>query len=223
MQEIKLQTIQSLSGDKDYKSNLAMLKRVDGAIDNLSITKESDERRAIETVVKIKSAEKDLKAKLKYYIEGAEQTVKRFKAEFKPTFDMAKDVTQKINSKLMDYRREVERIAAQKADDARKKAETERKELEKKEREAKKADPEFIPTEVIPQAVIPVAEPTKTVASKSGSVTYRKIKKFEVLDFSKVPDKYKITNDVEIRKMMNAGVEVEGIRFFEDKIPSYRQ
>ena len=220
--ETKIQKIETLSSDNDYKSNLAMLKRVGSAIDGLAITKPTDEKRAIETGVKIKNAEKDLKKKLKYYIEGAEQTVKRFKAEFKPTFDLIKEVSQKISGKLMDYRREVERIAAEAAEVARKSAEIERKAAEKKEREMKKVDPEFIPTEVIPATVIPKAEPAKTVASKSGSMTYRKVKKFRILDFKKIPDEYKLTDDAKIRKMMSANIEVPGVEYYDDKVPSFR-
>ncbi len=60
--------------------------------------------------------------------------------------------------------------------------------------------------------------PANEVAAESGKVQFRTVKKFEVVDFKKLPDNYKVVDEPAIRSAMRNGiVEIPGIRFFEEQ------
>lgn len=61
--------------------------------------------------------------------------------------------------------------------------------------------------------------PAATVASDAGSVAFRTVKHFEVMDFSALPDNYKLADESAIRTAMKQGVEVPGVRYYETQEP----
>lgn len=64
-----------------------------------------------------------------------------------------------------------------------------------------------------------IEKPDSIVIAESGLVKFKTVKKFEVVNFAALPDVFKVANDVEIRKAMLAGVEVKGVRYFEEQVP----
>lgn len=63
----------------------------------------------------------------------------------------------------------------------------------------------------------------KHVETTSGKITFRTDKKFEVVDFSLLPDNYKLPDERLIRDAMKAGIEIAGVRYFEEQVPiNYR-
>lgn len=57
------------------------------------------------------------------------------------------------------------------------------------------------------------------VFTDSGSVKFRTVKKFEVIDIGAVPIEYHLIDESAIRKAMVAGVEVAGVRYFDEEVP----
>ena len=61
----------------------------------------------------------------------------------------------------------------------------------------------------------------KSVASDSGTATFVKVKKFEVMDLvmlvNSTGDKYVLPNEVAIRQAMKEGVELKGVRYYEEQ------
>jgi hypothetical protein len=64
-----------------------------------------------------------------------------------------------------------------------------------------------------------VETPESRVATSQGSVSFRKVQKFEVVDLKLVPIEYVVANEVAIRGAMKAGKEVPGVRYFEEEVP----
>lgn len=61
--------------------------------------------------------------------------------------------------------------------------------------------------------------PEATVATESGMVKFRTDKKFEVMDLTMLPYEYLLANEPMIRKAMKEGIELPGVRYFEEKVP----
>lgn len=58
-----------------------------------------------------------------------------------------------------------------------------------------------------------------TIATATGSVKFRTQKNFEVIDIKTLPADYLLPNEVAIRKAMKDGVELKGVRYFEEQVP----
>lgn len=62
-----------------------------------------------------------------------------------------------------------------------------------------------------------------TVESKvegaSGSVSFRKVRKFEVINVAMLPSDYIMADEVAIREAMKAGKELPGVRYYDEQVP----
>ena len=59
----------------------------------------------------------------------------------------------------------------------------------------------------------------KRTESDDGSVKFKSVKKFEVVDLAKLPIEYHEANLVLLRADMLKGVEVSGVRYFTEQVP----
>ncbi len=58
------------------------------------------------------------------------------------------------------------------------------------------------------------------VVAESGMIKFKTVKKFEVVDLVKLPMAYHLADEVGIRKCMVAGVELPGVRYYEEQVPA---
>jgi hypothetical protein len=61
------------------------------------------------------------------------------------------------------------------------------------------------------------------VTADSGSVSFMEVLKFEVVDFLMLPSKFKVANEVEIRKALKAGEKVDGVKSWKEQVPVNRR
>lgn len=59
----------------------------------------------------------------------------------------------------------------------------------------------------------------RSVESTSGKVSFKTVKKFEVVDITSIPMEYHIADEIKIRDLMKAGVEIAGVRYYEEQVP----
>lgn len=65
-----------------------------------------------------------------------------------------------------------------------------------------------------------IQAPTKSVATKSGSLKFMTVQKFEVIDKTKLPWDYLLADEVAIRKAMKEdGLKLPGVRYYEEQVP----
>lgn len=57
----------------------------------------------------------------------------------------------------------------------------------------------------------------KTIETVEGSITFVKIKKFEVMDLTMLPYEYLLADEAMIREAMNEGKELPGVRYYEEQ------
>lgn len=58
-----------------------------------------------------------------------------------------------------------------------------------------------------------------SIASQEGSVAFRTTKKFEVVDIALLPIIYHLADEVAIRKAMKEGIELAGVRYWNEQTP----
>jgi len=57
-----------------------------------------------------------------------------------------------------------------------------------------------------------------SVIGDNGMVKFRSVRKFEILEVDKVPREYMVVDEIAVRKAMLAGVEIAGVRYFEEQV-----
>lgn len=68
-----------------------------------------------------------------------------------------------------------------------------------------------------------VETPESKVSTEAGSLRFQTKPDFEVMDLSLVPIEYHLANEMEIRKAMKAGTQLQGVRYFTIEIPVNRR
>lgn len=68
-----------------------------------------------------------------------------------------------------------------------------------------------------------IEKPEETVSTESGQVSFRTDKKCEVMDITMLPHEYLLPNEPKIRAAMKAGIQLPGVRYWEEQTPiNYR-
>ena len=62
-------------------------------------------------------------------------------------------------------------------------------------------------------------KPVDKVNTSSGKISFKTVKKFEVVDLSQVPVEYHIANETAIRNAMVANIELPGVRYYTEQVP----
>lgn len=63
-----------------------------------------------------------------------------------------------------------------------------------------------------------IDKPEESVSTNSGSVKFRTVEKFELEDISKVPARYLLINETEVRIAMKDGLKLPGIRYYTEEM-----
>lgn len=68
-----------------------------------------------------------------------------------------------------------------------------------------------------------IERPTAVVGAISGVVKFKTVRVFEIIDLSLIPIEYHLADEVAIRKAMNAGIEIPGVKYGTEQRPdNYR-
>lgn len=59
----------------------------------------------------------------------------------------------------------------------------------------------------------------KEISTEAGSITFKEIRKFKIIDFSKIPRNYLILDDQLVREAMKSEEKIPGIEFYTEQIP----
>lgn len=172
--------------------------KMNSTVADLIIKDQATLKVAINILAGIKSVMKSIKEWKDERIKPIKDSIKKLEADVKPFEVSCNDAELEVKNKIASYHREV--------------AERERIEAEKI---AKQVESGKIKVETGAKKMDKVEKAETNIKSDKGSVVIKKVKDFEVVDLSKIPLKYHTANLVEIRKAMNEGVELEGVRYFE--------
>lgn len=137
----------------------------------------------------------------------------RIDAEARKVKQPLKDAEAHLASEMSHYRAELERIRRDEEERQRKLADRRR---EKAEAAGKPAP---VPEELKPT----IAPPAKTVVTEAGTVSFQRIRKWELEDIAAVPIIYLQVNKADITRAVKAGAaEIPGLRIWVEEVPVAR-
>lgn len=170
----------------------------------------------------VKSKYKEIEAKRVGIVKPIKDSVKLIEAEFnillKPLETLESTIKAEIRRDYLDREAEANRARIKaEAEEAKKLAS---KRLQDKlnsdnqiERELAEAKVQQIKEETIAKA----PEASRATSTGAGTASVRKIWKYEVIDFSKVPDGFKTIDSGAITGAIREGMrEIDGLRIFQD-------
>lgn len=64
-----------------------------------------------------------------------------------------------------------------------------------------------------------VATPDAVVETSAGKVSFRTVRKFELVDIKQVPHEYLEVNETAVRAALKDGTELPGFRYFDEEVP----
>ena len=170
-----------------------------------SITSQADVKTATEDLSIISKLKKEIEAKRKEYTSPLDAHLKVINAVFKGVQEPLLEADGILRKKVLGYQTEMARQAA----------EAERIAAEEARLAEEKAALTGQPVEPTESAV--VAPPKTTTKGEFGTSGQAMIAKFEVEDFAKLPDKYKLPNDALIGKLVRAGeTDIPGVRIWKE-------
>ena len=147
----------------------------------------------------LKSVDKEVQSKKDGIVKPLNEALKNARALFKPFEDKIEVIKQYLNGEMLKYNQKL--LAEQK-----KREEEAMKKIEEAEKKGE---------EININKIIKKLENTQT---KIEQIKTRKIKKFRLIDITKVPKEYLQLNEVEVRKAMLGGYNVEGVEYYEEEI-----
>lgn len=132
--------------------------------------------------------------------KSKEAVTKPLNEALKATRTMFKPLEDKLNEAIMVIRKEMTNYQTEQMRQARLEAE------------------KVATGEVSIESAVALT-PDKKVASKSGSITFVTVKKFEIEDITKVPKDYIMLNEVAVRQALSSGIKLAGIRYWDEQTP----
>lgn len=195
-----------------YDDKLAQMQK---QADKAKITDEQSAAHATEMMAQANSLKKEIEKRRKHIVDDAYSFYKAVLGFSKPYEAALDKIVRTIKDKYgqWSYQVEMERRKAEKK--AQEAAAKKQKEMDQA---AKKAgiDPVAMPTPVLPKK----QEPTRT---DTGTASTKMVWDFEVMDFSQLPDKYKLVDEKAIRAAIRAGIrEIPGVKIEEKPQVSVR-
>lgn len=150
-------------------------------------------------LINLKSVKKIIQEKKDGIIKPLNEALKNARELFKPFEEKLGVIERYLNAEILNYNYRLveEQIKRQ-------------KEAMEKLEEAEKKGEEINPDKIIKKV--------ENITQKIDQIRTRKIKKFRLVDISKVPSEYLIINEVLVRKTMMEGKEIPGIEYYEETI-----
>lgn len=177
------------------------------AADQLLIASDDDVTSATTDLSVIAKLKKAIEDKRKEYTQPLNDYLKVINDTFKTFTEPVLYADKLVRRKILDYRAEIDRQRQEVKEIARLKAEA-------AEREAVLTGQPIIQ----PEPTLTIATPPDKYHGDNGMLGKVMIRKWELEDFSKVPDEYKTIDSVKIGKVVRAGIpSIPGIRIWQEE------
>jgi len=189
-----------------------------GRANSFVVKTTDDVEAASEFLKKIKDAGRKIEDKRLEFTGPLNQSLKAINTTFKKLREPLEQAKRVLSDKILSWRR-IENERARKAEEVRRKEEEEkiRKIMEARKAEVSAEKKQEMIEEIIEEdEQKPVIEKPKGTIGKART---RKVWTFKVEDFSQVPDKYKLLNQVEVNEDIRAGVrKIDGLKIYQKEL-----
>lgn len=190
----------------DAKQEIAVVKaqitKAEAAVNAVEVIDGVGLEKAVEIRGRLHALQKQAKSRKEAITKPLNQALREVRDLFAPAESMCSKLIERIDDKIMSYKRKVDEVARLKTD---KIAERVEKGTLRPETAAKKL------------AELPAVK--TTVRTESAGLQFRKIPKMRVVNADLLPDKYWIIDEVTLRKDVLSGIVVPGAERYEEEIP----
>lgn len=177
----------------------------------LQVTSDEDIRSVTNDLSLIANLKKALEDKRKEYVSPLNSYVKEINSAFKSISDPLDTADKVTRSKILAYRQEVDRQRKEAEELNRLKEEVARREREAVAKSGEEPPP-------LPQKVEVIPPVPRRVHAEAGTLATMSVRKWELANFSQVPDDYKMLDSTKITKVVKAGIpSIPGIRIWEEE------
>lgn len=172
------------------------------SIGNIKIVDEQSLTKATEVLSQANKYAKQLEEDKQKITKPINDALKEIRARYKPLENKLEDIIFNIRKSMTSY--QTEQMRLQKIE--------EEKIANRVAKGTLKVETGIRKLEELPQTA-------DKIATQSGKISFKTVKKFEVIDITLIPHKYLIVNETAIRDAMKAGIELPGCKYFEEQIP----
>jgi len=158
----------------------------------------------------ISNLKKELETKRKEYLKPLQDYQKAINETFKLINEPLLEADKITRDKVLAFKQEQERLRAAAEEAARL-----QREADEAARKVREATGEVVPEQTEAPVIIPPEVSTRVHAGLGTSGVVMN-KKWEVADFTLVPEKYKEINAMLVGKVIRAGGDIPGIRAWEE-------
>jgi hypothetical protein len=191
------------------QGSVELLERAQG----IEIVDDDTDLEAAEFLSQVKTARKRWDELRHWFTDPLEAQKRAIIARFKASDAPLEQAEKIVGGKHISYVRVREEAARKEQERLRRQAEA------RQARQAARAEEKGLeaPPVVIPMPT--VQAPPKTIHTTTGTVTTRRVWRFEVTDFAALPEEYKVADEVKLGKVVRAGVrEIPGVSIFEEMV-----
>lgn len=192
-----------------------IIKKMVSTSQKFEVTDGASYRESIQMGLQAKKLAKQLKGIEEAYTKDHRLYVTTIRNFLKVYTEYLKTIEDDQKEKFTAYSHRIEmarREAERKAEEAARKLQ---KQLNKEAKE-KRIEPVQVPTPALPQKQAPVR-------TAEGSASFRKKWTFRVIDLGKVPDKFKVLDEVAINRAIKAAVRnIPGLEIYQKETPILR-
>ena len=172
------------------------------SIGNIKIVDEQSLTKATEVLSQANKYAKQLEEDKQKITKPTNDALKEIRARYKPLENKLEDIILNIRKSMTSY--QTEQMRLQKIE--------EEKIANRVAKGTLKVETGIRKLEELPQTA-------DKIATQSGKISFKTVKKFEVIDITLIPHKYLIVNETAIRDAMKAGIELPGVKYFEEQVP----
>ncbi len=169
-----------------------------------------DVKRATNDLVALKDLRQRITTTRKEWLDPINQAHSQVNDAFKLIAGPVDQADEVLRGKVLKYNQEQQELERQ-----RKEAEELRRRAAELESGITQETGELFDEPTPLPSTLPTPQPAKKAYAEMGSLNTRKDRVWELVDFSKVPDDYKMLDTTKIGKVVRAGGTIEGIRVFE--------
>lgn len=174
------------------------------AAQSFTVTSQEELTKGVDLLSRIKQVGKMIKERMEAPIKVAYAAYKKVKEEQERTFGEMltsyEEAEKIVKGKMLIYQQEEDR-----------------KQKEAEAKIAARVEKGTLTLETAAKKLEAIPEVQTKVEGKKGEIQVKKIKKFEVMDKTKLPFEYLLPDEVAIRKAMFEGTELAGVRYWEEE------
>ena len=187
------------------KKQVSIIDQIAPAITAINIPKIVDEKsltNATEVLSQANKYLKELTTDKEKLTKPLNDALKEVCARYKPIEIKLEGIIDNIRSSMSQY--QTEQIRLQKAEE---------------DKIAERVAKGNLKVETGIKKLESMDKPVDKVNTQTGKISFKTVKKFEVVDLALVPVEYHLANETAIRNAMVANIELPGVKYYTEQVP----